>query len=143
MADWKSALAALATAEEPNDDNNNDKAVTKPNETRPKAKNRIGVVYSTNPDYEYTDDCVEETDTLPKNQQKLRLNMERAGRGGKTVTLVKGFVGTEKDLNALCKLLKQQCGVGGSAKDGEIIIQGDHRQRLLEILKKEGYTQAK
>ena len=69
--------------------------------------------------------------------------MERAGRGGKTVTLVKGFVGSDKDINALCKLLKQKCGVGGSVKDGEIIIQGDHRQRLVEILKKEGFCQAK
>ena len=69
--------------------------------------------------------------------------MERAGRGGKTVTLVKGFVGAEEDIVALCKLLKQKCGVGGAVKDGEIIIQGDHRQRLVELLKKEGYTQTK
>ena len=59
------------------------------------------------------------------------------------VTLVKGFVGSEEDITALCKLLKQKCGVGGSVKDGEIIIQGDHRQRLVELLKKEGYTQTK
>ena len=134
MADWKSALAALGATEEPND--NKEK-------TEIDRKKRIGVVYSTNPDYEYSDDSQEEADTLPKNQQKLRLNMERAGRGGKTVTLVKGFVGSEKDINALCKLLKQKCGVGGSVKDGEIIIQGDHRQRLVEILKKEGFCQAK
>ena len=134
MADWKSALAALGATEEPND--NKEK-------TEIDRKKRIGVVYSTNPDYEYSDDSQEESDTLPKNQQKLRLNMERAGRGGKTVTLVKGFVGSDKDINALCKLLKQKCGVGGSVKDGEIIIQGDHRQRLVEILKKEGYTQTK
>ena len=134
MADWKSALAALGATEEPND--NKEK-------TEIDRKKRIGVVYSTNPDYEYSDDSQEEADTLPKNQQKLRLNMERAGRGGKTVTLVKGFVGSDKDINALCKLLKQKCGVGGSVKDGEIIIQGDHRQRLIEILKKEGYTQTK
>ena len=69
--------------------------------------------------------------------------MERAGRGGKTVTLVRGFIGSTDDLQSLCKLLKQKCGVGGSAKDGEIIIQGDHRQRLVEILKKEGYSQTK
>lgn len=69
--------------------------------------------------------------------------MERAGRGGKTVTLVRGFIGSADDLQSLCKLLKQKCGVGGSAKDGEIIIQGDHRQRLVEILKKEGYSQTK
>ena len=134
MADWKSALAALGATEEPND--NKEK-------TEIDRKKRIGVVYSTNPDYEYSDDSQEEADTLPKNQQKLRLNMERAGRGGKTVTLVKGFVGSDKDINALCKLLKQKCGVGGSVKEGEIIIQGDHRQRLVEILKKECYTQTK
>lgn len=103
-------------------------------------KKRVGVVYSTNPDFEYDDAQETEAATLPKQQQPLRLNMERAGRGGKTVTLVKGFVGSGADLNALCKLLKQKCGVGGTAKEGEIIIQGDHRQRLLEILKKEGYT---
>ena len=134
MADWKSALAALGATEEPND--NKEK-------TDIERKKRIGVVYSTNPDYEYSDDSQEEADTLPKNQQKLRLNKERAGRGGKTVTLVKGFEGSEDDITSLCKLLKQKCGVGGSVKDGEIIIQGDHRQRLIEILKKEGYTQTK
>ena len=134
MADWKSALAALGATEEPND--NKEK-------TKIDRKKRIGVVYSTNPDYEYSDDSQEESDTLPKNQQKLRLNMERAGRGGKTVTLVKGFVGSDEDIHALCKLLKQKCGVGGSVKEGEIIIQGDHRQRLVEILKKECYTQTK
>ena len=134
MADWKSALAALGATEETND--NKEK-------TDIDRKKRVGVVFSTNPDYEYSDDSQEEADTLPKNQQKLRLNMERAGRGGKTVTLVKGFVGSDKDINALCKLLKQKCGVGGSVKDGEIIIQGDHRQRLVEILKKEGFCQAK
>ena len=134
MADWKSALVALGATEEPND--NKEK-------TEIDRKKRIGVVYSTNPDYEYSDDSQEESDTLPKNQQKMRLNMERVGRGGKTVILVKGFVGSEEDITALSKLLKQKCGVGGSVKDGEIIIQGDHRQRLVEILKKEGYTQTK
>ena len=91
-------------------------------------------------------DIYEEDDqiqTLPPKQQKLRLAMERAGRGGKTVTIIRGFVGSEDNLNALCKMLKQKCGVGGTAKDGEIIIQGDHRPRLLEILKSEGYTQSK
>ena len=134
MADWKSALAALGATEETND--NKEK-------TDIDRKKRVGVVFSTNPDYEYSDDSQEETNTLPKNQQKLRLNMERAGRGGKTVTLVKGFVGSDEDITSLCKLLKQKCGVGGSVKDGEIIIQGDHRQRLVDILKKEGYTQTK
>ena len=90
--------------------------------------------------YEEDDDKIQ---TLPKKQQKLRLAMERAGRGGQTVTIIRGFVGSEEDMNDLCKLLKQKCGVGGTAKDGEIIIQGDHRPRLLEILKNEGYTQSK
>lgn len=134
MADWKSALAALGRTEVSNDN------IEKTDIDR---KRRVGVVYSTNPDFEYSDDTEEENQTLPKNQQKLRLQMERAGRGGKTVTLVKGFVGTEADINSLCKLLKQKCGVGGSTKDGEIIIQGDHRQRLVEILKIEGFCQAK
>ena len=134
MADWKSALAALGATEDTSD---------KKEKTDIDRKKRVGVVYSTNPDFEYSDDSQEETEILPKNQQKLRLSMERAGRGGKTVTLVKGFVGSEEDINALCKLLKQKCGVGGSIKDGEIIIQGDHRQRLVEILKNEGYTQTK
>uniref|UniRef100_UPI00402A36F2 translation initiation factor n=1 Tax=Alloprevotella sp. TaxID=1872471 RepID=UPI00402A36F2 len=101
------------------------------------------MVYSTNPDFSYQEAETEENETLPKQQQKLRLSMERAGRGGKTVTLVRGFIGSTDDLQSLCKLLKQKCGVGGSAKDGEIIIQGDHRQRLVEILKKEGYSQTK
>jgi len=144
MADWKSALAALGATEDKYDN------IAKTDVDR---KKRVGVVYSTNPDFEYADNSQEQTDTLPKNQQKLRLSMERAGRGGKTVTLVKGFVGTDDDINSLCKLLKQKCGVGGSVKEGEpkvdgrresqIIIQGDHRQRLIEILKKEGYTQTK
>lgn len=131
MADWKSALAALGASTENNG---------KEKKADVERKKRVGVVYSTNPDFEYDDAQEAEAEALPRQQQPLRLNMERAGRGGKTVTLVKGFVGSEADLNALCKLLKQKCGVGGAAKEGEIIIQGDHRQRLLEILKKEGYT---
>lgn len=85
----------------------------------------------------------EASPTLPRKQQKLRLGMERAGRGGKTITLIRGFVGTDDEIHALCKMLKQRCGVGGSAKEGEIIIQGDHRTRLVELLKQEGYTQTK
>ena len=131
MADWKSALAALGASTE-------NKGEEKKADVE--RKKRVGVVYSTNPDFEYDDAQEAEAGTLLRQRQPLRLNMERAGRGGKTVTLVKGFVGSEADLNALCKLLKQKCGGGGAAKEGEIIIQGDHRQRLLEILKKEGYT---
>lgn len=106
-------------------------------------KHRLGMVYSTNPDFSFTDDTPEEDETLPASQQRLRVSMERSGRGGKTVTLVRGFVGTEVDLTALGRTLKQRLGVGGSVKDGEIIIQGDHRPRTVEILKNLGYTQTK
>jgi translation initiation factor 1 len=131
--DWKSALAALGET--------SDAGMTDKKDVD--RKRRVGVVYSTNPDFDYSEVVQEESHTLPRNQQKLRLNMERAGRGGKTVTLVKGFVGSEEDMSALCKLLKQKCGVGGSVKDGEIIIQGDCRQRLIEILRKDGFSQTK
>ncbi len=106
-------------------------------------KARLNVVYSTNPDYQYENEEIEEAETLPKNQQKLRVSMEKKGRGGKTVTLIKGFVGTESDLKELGKILKTKCGVGGSVKDEEIIIQGDFKQRIIELLKAEGYTQTK
>lgn len=106
-------------------------------------KNRLNVVYSTNPDFNY--ECIEEeqAETLPKNQQKLRVGIEKKGRGGKTVTIIKGFIGSEEDLKDLGKWLKTKCGVGGSAKEGEIIIQGDFKQRIIELLKVEGYTQTK
>ena len=106
-------------------------------------KDRLNVVYSTNPDYQYENIGEEEEETLPKNQQKLRVSTEKKGRGGKTVTLVRGFIGTEDDLKELGKLLKTKCGVGGSAKEGEIIIQGDFKQRIIDLLKAEGYTQTK
>ena len=106
-------------------------------------KDRLNVVYSTNPDYQYENIGEEEAETLPKNQQKLRVSMEKKGRGGKTVTLIRGFIGTEDDLKELGKLLKTKCGVGGSSKDGEIIIQGDFKQRIIDLLKAEGYTQSK
>ncbi|MCQ2261292.1 MAG: translation initiation factor [Bacteroidales bacterium] len=105
-----------------------------------KNKNKIGVIYSTNPDYQYAYEDEEEIiETLPPAQQKLHVKMERSGRGGKTVTLVEKFVGTEEDLNALGKTLKNKCGVGGSVKDGQIIIQGDFRERIIAILKDLGY----
>ena len=106
-------------------------------------KDRLNVVYSTNPDFNYENIEEEEAETLPKNQQKLRVSMEKKGRGGKTVTLVKGFIGKEDDLKDLGKLLKTKCGVGGSVKEDEIIIQGDFKQRITELLKAEGYTQTK
>jgi len=101
-----------------------------------------GMVYSTNPDYQFPAE-EEAVETLPKNQQQLRVSMEKKGRGGKTVTLVRGFQGSAEDLDALGRLLKKKCGVGGSAKDGEIIIQGDLRDKVLGVLKAEGYTNAK
>lgn len=105
-------------------------------------KDRLGMVYSTNPDFNF-DSETEEQETLPMNQQKLRVNIEKNGRGGKTVTLVKGFVGTEADMKDLGKLLKTKCGVGGSTKDGEILIQGDFKEKIIAILKSEGYTNSK
>lgn len=106
-------------------------------------KSRLNVVYSTNPDFQYTTDEEELIETLPKQQQKLRVSIEKNHRGGKTVTLVKNFVGCDDDLKELARLLKTRCGVGGSAKDGEIIVQGDFKARVIEILKQEGYTQTK
>ena len=106
-------------------------------------KDRLNVVYSTNPNFNYEHTEEEENETIPKNQQKLRVSIEKKGRGGKTATLIKGFIGTEADLKELGKLLKVKCGVGGSAKEGEIIIQGDFKQRIIELLKAEGYTQTK
>lgn len=102
-------------------------------------KARLGMVYSTNPDFQFTTDEVEEAETLAPAQQDLRVWLDRKQRGGKVVTLVKGFVGREDDLAELARLLKTKCGVGGAAKDGEILIQGDHRDRVVEILTKSGY----
>ncbi|MDE5701362.1 translation initiation factor [uncultured Bacteroides sp.] len=106
-------------------------------------KERLNVVYSTNPDYHYETENEEEESTLMPSQQKLRVQLDRKNRGGKVVTLVTGFIGTEDDLKELGKLLKSKCGVGGSAKDGEIIVQGDFKQKVVDLLKKEGYTQTK
>lgn len=102
-------------------------------------KARLGVVFSTNPDFNYTTEGEEEVQTLPVAKQNLRVWLDRNHRGGKTVTLVKGFVGSEDDLKELAKELKNRCGVGGSAKDGEIIIQGAHKERVLQILLDKGY----
>lgn len=102
-------------------------------------KSRLGVMYSTNPDYEYQTDKEAEEETLPKDKQRLRITLDKRNRGGKVVTLVSGFRGTGNDLAALGKLLKTRCGVGGSTKDGEIIIQGDWQQKVADILTKEGY----
>lgn len=103
-------------------------------------KDRLGVVYSTNPDFKYETAAEPEAETLPAAKQKLIVSIDRRARAGKQVTLVTGFVGTSDDLAALAKTLKTKCGVGGSAKDGEIIIQGDFRDRVVELLKGMGYN---
>ncbi|WP_372950523.1 translation initiation factor [Mariniphaga sp.] len=101
-------------------------------------KDRLGMVYSTNPDFNFETEK-EEEQTLPPQQQKLIVSLDRKKRKGKSVTLVTGFVGSEDDLKELGKMLKTKCGVGGTVKEGEILIQGDFRERVLELLKEEGY----
>lgn len=102
-------------------------------------KDRLNVVYSTNPDFQYQQGEQNEQETLPPQKQNLIVAIERKNRGGKTVTLVKGFIGNEEDLSELGKKIKTKCGVGGSAKDGEIIIQGEFKTRIADLLKDWGY----
>ena len=102
-------------------------------------KARLGMVYSTNPDFEYNTGSEHEIETLPPAKQDLRVWRDSKQRGCKVVTLVKGFVGSEEDLTELGRMVKKRCGVGGSVKDGEIIVQGDHRDRIVEILIQAGY----
>jgi translation initiation factor 1 len=104
-----------------------------------KYKNREGVVYSTNPDFSYEDNKENTIETLSPAQQKLIVSLDKKGRAGKVVTLITGFVGTEKDLEGLCKALKSKCGTGGSTKDGEVLIQGDFREKITNFLASEGY----
>jgi translation initiation factor 1 len=96
-----------------------------------------GFVFSTNDDFKYKTKY--DIETLAPNEQFLEALFSNKGRGGKTVTVITGFIGNETDLKVLGKLLKTKCGVGGSVKDNEIIIQGNHRDKIMEILKKEGY----
>ncbi|MDD2411732.1 MAG: translation initiation factor [Bacteroidales bacterium] len=102
-----------------------------------------GIVYSTNPDFKikYVENSEEET--LPASEQNLKIWLDRKQRGGKTVTLIKGFIGSQEDLENLSRTLKTKCGVGGAAKDGEIILQGDFRDKVLDILSKAGYKSKK
>lgn len=102
-------------------------------------KERVNIIYSTNPNFGYEFDDEEEIETLPKNQQKLYVSIDKKSRGGKEVTLIEGFVGTEEDLKDLGKLLKTKCGVGGSVKDGEILVQGNFRDKVITLLEAEGY----
>ncbi|HTF21528.1 MAG TPA: translation initiation factor [Chryseolinea sp.] len=102
-------------------------------------KKRDGVVFSTNSEFSYSYQEQNEQETLPPRQQDLRVELDKSMRAGKQVTLVTGFIGTAADLESLGKMLKSKCGVGGSVKDGQVIIQGDHRDKLVGILVKEGY----
>lgn len=106
-------------------------------------KRREGVVYSTDADFNYSIPPNEESATLPPGQQKLIVFLDTSGRGGKQVTVVGGFTGTTADLEALARTLKTRCGVGGSVKSGEILIQGDLREKVLGILKSTGYRAQK
>lgn len=101
------------------------------------------MVYSTNPNFSYEENSSDDQYTLPPNQQRLYVSMDRKQRAGKEVTLVEGFIGTEEDLKDLGKGLKSKCGVGGSVKDGEILIQGHFKQKIYDLLIQAGYTQTK
>ncbi len=102
-------------------------------------KERLGVVYSTKSDFSYESDDSDSSQTLAPKDQLLYVSLDKKKRAGKEVTLIEGFVGTEDDLNQLGKTLKQKCGVGGTSKDGEILIQGNFRDRILVLLQEMGY----
>lgn len=104
-----------------------------------KKKEKLNIVYSTNPDFNYQFEEEETVETLPHAQQKLYVSIDRKQRAGKEVTLVEGFIGSEDDLKELGKLLKNKCGVGGTVKDNEILIQGNFKEKIFELLVKEGY----
>lgn len=103
-------------------------------------KKKLNVVYSTNPDFDYSYDDEQEDELLPANEQRLYVSIDRKRRAGKEVTLVEGFVGPQDDLKDLAKLLKSKCGVGGAAKDGEILIQGAFKDKIYDLLVIEGYS---
>lgn len=104
-----------------------------------KKNKRDGIVYSTNPDFDYEHEEGENIETLLPNQQLLKIYLDRKQRAGKTITIVKGFIGDSTDLEILGKMLKTKCGTGGSVKDKEILVQGDMRDKIIQMLEKEGY----
>jgi len=104
-----------------------------------KKKQITNVVYSTNPNFNYEFESGSAATTLPKEKQRLKVSLDKRNRGGKVVTLIQGFVGTEEDLSDLGKILKNKCGVGGSAKDNEIILQGEIKEKVVKLLTEMGY----
>ncbi len=102
-------------------------------------KDRLGVIYSTNPDFSFQKEENERPATLPPEKQNLKVQLDKKQRKGKTVTLITGFAGRDEDLQSLAKILKTRCGAGGTAKDGEILIQGDFCSKVMDILKSSGY----
>jgi len=106
-------------------------------------KRRTGIVFSTNPDHNYEYESNQEEETMAKSDQKLRVMIDRKKRRGKEVTLVVGYAGNPQDLKELGKMLKSKCGVGGSVKDGEIIIQGNQKDKVVKLLLEKGYSQTK
>lgn len=102
-----------------------------------------GFVYSTDPNFKFVPEIKSDIETAPPSQQKLLVQIDKKQRGGKTVTLITGFIGTEIDLDLLAKKLRNFCGTGGSAKNGEAIVQGDQREKVFQWLIKNGYTQSK
>tara|TARA_B100000768_G_C11079506_1_gene290165 strand:- start:67 stop:414 length:348 start_codon:yes stop_codon:yes gene_type:complete len=106
-------------------------------------KNRINVVYSTNPDFQFEEENNGVYETLSATQQTLYVSLDKKNRGGKAVTLVEGFIGLEDDLKSLGKELKSKCGVGGSAKDSVILIQGNFVEKIYELLTSKGYKAKK
>jgi translation initiation factor 1 len=107
-----------------------------------KNNNRIGVVFSTDTNFEYLHQNNEEATTLPNNQQQLKIFLDRKS-GGKLVSRITGFIGSEDDLNKLGSNLKKYCGGGGTSKDGEILVQGDFREKIFQYLLKENYKAKK
>ena len=104
-----------------------------------KKQNKIGVVYSTNPDFEYMYEEEELVETLPASMQTLKIQLDKKQRAGKQVTLINNFIGTQEDLKERCKELKAKCGVGGSCSEGEILLHGDHRDKVAAYLQDKGY----
>jgi len=102
-------------------------------------KKRLGMVYSTNPEFTYEEKKTEDGHTLPPERQKLIVSLDKRNRAGKKVTLITGFIGAADDLSELGRSLKVRCGVGGTAKNGEIAIQGDFRDKIVELLSEMGY----